>query len=133
MKILEYEVAAFDAADWLVGYHRGYVFSAMDELKAFHATARRLLDGAFEPDSGRKERGEPRLNTELQWQAFCKLLELLEGVGVRVGKTGKFGRTTGEGGGPGSRLLSKLITYAVGFDVSVGAVKALMLRLRKVG
>jgi hypothetical protein len=135
LKILDNDVGSFDAADWLVGHHRGDVSSAFKELRAFRETAERLLAGAeeFEPWPGRLGRGEPQLKSELQWQACFKLLELLETVGVRVGKTGEYGRTIGEGGGPGSRLLSKLTSYAVGFGVGVGKVKAILLRRRKVG
>jgi hypothetical protein len=125
LKVLDDEVAAFDAMDWLTDHHRGDMNAATFELKAFEKTARRLLDSAqaFKPDPSREGRGEPQLRVELVWQAFFALIELLERVNVRVGATsGK--------GGPGSRLLARLIAYAVGFDVSVETVKTLIQKRR---
>jgi hypothetical protein len=126
LRIIRDDVGGFDAMDWLTDCHRGDVSAAMVELRAFEDTARRLLDGAmaFDPDVGRKGRGELQLRTELTRQAFYELIEVLEGVGVRVGATG--GK-----GGPGSRLLALLIAYAVGFDVGVETVKDLVQQLRR--
>jgi hypothetical protein len=125
LRVLDDDVGAFDAADWLIGHHRGQVFSAMDELKVFRETGRRLLAGAmdFDPDPSRAGRGEPQLRAELERQAFFELIELIESAGVRVGATsGK--------GGPGSRLLARLIAYAVGFEVGVETVKDLVQERR---
>jgi hypothetical protein len=120
-------VGAADAIDWLTDHHRGDVFAAISELQAFKTTARRLLAGAraFDPDVGRKGRGEPQLRAELVRLAFYELIELLESVDV------KMGATSGKGG-PGSRLLARLIAYAVGFDVSVETLKNLIRERRRV-
>ena len=79
-----------------------------------------MLDGAkvFEPDPGRSGRGEPQLRTELTQQALFQLTETLESVSVPVRASL----------GPGTRLVARLIAYAVGFEVSVNTVKALVLQ-----
>jgi hypothetical protein len=77
----------------------------------------------FEPDPGRMGRGEPQLRTELLRQAFFELIELLESVGVRIGATG--GK-----GGPGSRLLCRLIAYTTGTEPDPETVKALVKQRR---
>jgi hypothetical protein len=120
LKILRDDVGGFDAMDWLTGHHRGAVDLAMVELRTFENTAQRLLDGAmaFDPDPNRKGRGERQLRTELVWQAFHEFIELLESVDVPVRASL----------GPGTRLLTRLIAYAVDFEVSVNTVKALVLR-----
>lgn len=120
-------VGGFTAIDWLTDCHLGSVSAAMVELRAFHATAERLLKGAmaFDPDVGREGRGLPQLRAELTRQAFHELLEALEAVDVRIGATG------GKRGGPGSRLLALLITHAVGFEVGVETVKALVRQRRR--
>jgi hypothetical protein len=126
LRVLDDDVGAFDAIEWLTDHHRGNVIAAMTELKVFCATGQRLLDGAvnFEPDPGRTGRGEPQLRTELVRQAFFELIEVLESVGVRVGASSSKGR-------PGSRLLVRLIAYAVGFEVGVETVKDLVQRRRR--
>jgi integrase len=126
LRVLDDGVAGADALDWLTDHHRGNVSAAISELQGFEATARRLLAGAraFEPDVGRKGRGERQLGVELTRQAFFELIELLESVSVRVGATsGK--------GGPGSRLLARLITCAVGLEVGVETVKDLVQERRR--
>ena len=106
--------------DWLVGHPRGYIDAAMYELRALESTAQRLLDGAvaFNPGPGRTGRGEPQLRTELTLQAFFELTEVLESVSVPVRASL----------GAGTRLLTRLIAYAVGFEVSIHTVKALVLQ-----
>jgi hypothetical protein len=122
LKILDDDVGAFDAADWLVGYHQGYVFSAMAELKAFRETAQRLLAGAIEFEPWPFRAGQ--LRTELMCRAFYELIETLESVGVHVGATG--GK-----GGPGSRLLCRLIAYATGSEPDPESVKVLVQQRRR--
>jgi hypothetical protein len=120
LKLFGDPVCAVDATDWLVGHHRGSVDGAMYELWAFRDTAQRLLDGAvaFDPGFGRTGRGELRLRTELTLQAFFELIETFESVGVPV--RASLGART--------RLLTRLIAYAVGFEVSIHTVKALVLQ-----
>ena len=120
LEVLDDPVGGFDAIDWLTDHHRGDVTAAIAELRAFESTARRLLDGAiaFEPDVGRKGRGELQLRTELTRRAFYELIEVLESVGVLV----RFSL------GSGTRLLTRLVAYAVGFEVGVNTVKALVLQ-----
>jgi hypothetical protein len=127
LKVLEDDVAAFDAIDCLTDHHRGDVTAAIAELKAFEDTARRLLRGAmaFDPDVGRAGRGELQLRTERTRQAFYELIEVLESFGVRIGAT------AGKRGGPGSRLLALLITHAVGFEVGFETVKELVQERRR--
>jgi hypothetical protein len=126
LRVLDDDVGWFDAEDWLVRHHRGDLDSAMYELKAFCETGQRLLAGSrdFDPGPSRAGRGEPQLRVELVRQAFFELIELVESVGVRVGATG--GK-----GGPGSRLLVRLISYAVGFDVGAETVKDLVQKRRQ--
>jgi hypothetical protein len=127
MKVLDNDVGWFDAMDWLTDHHhQGNVTAATIELRVFRATAQALLDGAiaFDPDVGRKGRGELPLRIDLTRRAFYALIETLEGVGVRVGAT------SAKQGGPGSRLLALLITYAVGFEVSPATVKDLVQERR---
>lgn len=114
------DVGRFDAIDWLTDCHRGNISLAIHELEAFLATAQRLLDGAiaFEPDPGRTGRGELQLRTELTRTAFYELIAVFESVSVPVRASL----------GPGVRLLTRLIAYAVGFAVSVNTVKALVLQ-----
>jgi hypothetical protein len=120
LRVLKHPVGGFDAMDWLTDHHRGDFPAAMAELRAFETTAQRLLEGAmaFDPDPGRTGRGELQLRTDLTRRAFFELIEALESVGlpVRVSL------------GPGTRLLTRLVAYAVGFEVSVNTVKALVLQ-----
>jgi hypothetical protein len=119
-------VGAFDALDWLTNRHSGFFSDAMHELGVFRDTGKQLLDSAeaFDPGPSRKDRGEPQLRTELTRLAFFELIELVESVGIHVGSTsGK--------GGPGSRLFACLIAYAVGREVSIANVKALIIELRR--
>jgi hypothetical protein len=127
LKTLDDPVCGWEAIEWLTDRHLGNVSAAMLELRAFERTARHLLDGAvaFEPDVGRKGRGEPQLDTELTRQAFYELIEVLESVGIRIGATG------GKRGGPSSRLLALLITHAVGFVISFETVKDLVQERRR--
>jgi integrase len=124
LRVFDDGVAGADALDWLTDHHLGNVGAAISELQGFQATARRLLAGAraFDPDVGRKGRGERQLRVELVRQAFFELIELVESVGVRVGAS------SGKGG---SRLLALLIAYAVGFKVGVEAVKDLVQERRR--
>jgi hypothetical protein len=126
LRVLEDPVGGFDAMDWLTDHHRGAVHFAIAELRAFKTTAQRLLEGAtaFDPDVGRKGRGEMPLDAELTRRAFYELIEVLERVDVHVGATG--GK-----GGPGSRLLALLIAYAVEFEVGVETVKDLVQERRR--
>ena len=79
---------------------------------------------AFDPDVGRKGRGEMQLRTELLRRAFFELIGSLESVGVRIGATG--GK-----GGPGSRLLCRLIAYATGSEPDPETVKVLVQQWRR--
>jgi hypothetical protein len=126
LAILEDEgVGAFDALDRLTDQHEGGVSTAMRELRAFRATCHRLLDGAkdFEPqlESRCGRPGELQLRVELKKLAFYELIELVESVGIFVSRTSRKG-------GPGSRLLVKLMAYATGLPVSIAKVKALIGR-----
>jgi glutathione S-transferase len=119
LKLFGDPVCAVDATDWLVGHHRGYLDAASSELWAFRVTAQRLLDGAkaFEPWPSRSGRAELPFRAELTQQAFCELTEVFESVGVPV-RASLGARTV---------LLTRLIAYAVGFEVSVHTVKAIVL------
>jgi hypothetical protein len=122
LKVLVDDVGWFDAMDWLTDHHhQGDMTAATIELNAFRATAQALLDGAmaFDPDVARQGRGELPRRVDLTRRAFYELIETLESVGVSVGAT------SAKRGGPGSRLLALLITYAVGFKVSPATVKDL--------
>lgn len=120
LKLFGDPVCSVDAMHWLVDHHRGYIDAALDELWAFRVTAQRLLDGAvaFDPGPGRTDRGEPQFRAQLTLQAFFELTETLESVGVPV--RASLGART--------RLLTRLIAYAVGFEVSIHTVKALVLQ-----
>jgi hypothetical protein len=106
LKVLDHDVGWFDAMDWLTDHHhQGDMTAATIELRAFRATAQALLEGAmaFDPDVGRQGRDELPLRVDLTRRAFYELVEPLESVGVSVGAT------AGKTGGPGSRLLARLI------------------------
>lgn len=128
LKVLADDVGWFDAMDWLTDHHhQGDMTAATIELNAFRATAQALLDSAmaFDPDVGRQGRGELPLRVDLTRRAFYELIETLESVGVSVGAT------SAKRGGPGSRLLALLITYAVGFKVSPATAKDLVQERRR--
>lgn len=130
LTILDDPVGGFDAMDWLTDHHhRCNMTGAMHELVAFHATAQALLDCAknphLEPDVGRQGRGEMQLDADLTRQAFYQLIAVLESVDVRIGAT------AGKSGGPGARLLVRLIVHAVGFEVGLETVKKLVQQRRR--
>jgi hypothetical protein len=118
-----------DELDRRAGFHYGSFTSVMAELRALEVTSRRLLLWAetFKPEPGRKDRGGPHLKVELKQFAFDYLIELIEGVGVRVTST------TGRGnkGSPGARLLAKLLAGALGCKVSMADVKRMIEQRRR--
>jgi hypothetical protein len=126
LEVLNDAGVAFDAACSLTYHYHDDFEGGLDELRTFQAASRRLLTAAkaIEPAPSRASRGEEQFRTHIARQEEFLLISLLERYGIRVGATG------GEGG-PGSRLLARLLRLTgAGYKPTPDTVKRRVRRAR---